>query len=159
MPRSRDEDGRRIRTAKERARPQYVPRDARRHPCSRCHVFADEGALISGLGPEGRFCQACWAEACATFAPRLALGETLDRYYQRKYGITLDEYGVRFLRQKGKCAICLAKPGEEPLAVDHDHATGAVRGLLCRGCNVGLGFFRDETVSLARAIVYLQEST
>lgn len=137
----------------------HLPKGVRRHPCSRCNVFHDKSALITGLGPDGNFCHPCWLEACAAFAPRLAVGETLDRYYQRKYGITLNEYGQRFLRQKGQCAICQTVPsGGEPLAVDHDHATGAVRGLLCRSCNVGLGFFRDQTVSLARAIVYLQES-
>ena len=51
------------------------------------------------------------------------------------------------------CAIC-SIGGK--LHVDHDHATGKIRGLLCRGCNMGLGNFRDSTVYLNRAIEYLK---
>src|SRR5699024_496382 len=59
----------------------------------------------------------------------------------RKYGMTLEEYELRADAQGGRCLIC-AKPGAQ-LLVDHDHETGAVRGLLCHGCNVGLGWFKD----------------
>jgi hypothetical protein len=57
-------------------------------------------------------------------------------------------------RQEGRCPICewpLAKP-----VVDHDHRTGAVRGLLCGPCNRGLGHFRDAPGLCDRAALYLQ---
>lgn len=58
--------------------------------------------------------------------------------------------------QGGICAICLRTCRTYPnLTVDHDHETGEVRGLLCRGCNVLLGHLQDDTGSLKRAISYL----
>lgn len=60
----------------------------------------------------------------------------------RKYGITRDEYDRLLVAQNGRCLIC-NRPGDElkkGLAVDHDHETGAVRGLLCVGCNTKLGW-------------------
>lgn len=138
----------------------FVSRKARRQPCTGCGLFAHDSSLILGLGRAvGRFCEPCWGSIAETYAPREAGGETLDRYYQRTYGITLEEYGQRFLRQGGVCAICNARPTKDgPLAVDHDHTTGAVRGLLCRGCNVGLGCFTDNVAHMGRAIAYLTES-
>ena len=64
--------------------------------------------------------------------------------------------------QRGKCAVCGAKP-EEVLAVDHDHGhcpgrygcEECVRGLVCRKCNMGMGLFEDNPVRLAQAVLYL----
>lgn len=53
------------------------------------------------------------------------------------------------------CPICTKPLGRAH--VDHDHATGKVRALLCHHCNIGLGHFRDDKVALARAIDYLTE--
>lgn len=62
------------------------------------------------------------------------------------------------LTQRGVCAICERPPrGYKNLAVDHDHATGAVRGLLCQTCNAALGSFGDAPRLLQRAIDYLTE--
>ncbi len=79
-----------------------------------------------------------------------------DRYQQNRlqsvYGITLEQYNAM-----GGCAICGATKNKSGyrLHVDHDHATGKVRGKLCEGCNSGLGNFRDDTVRLQNAIEYL----
>lgn len=68
-----------------------------------------------------------------------------DSIIARKYGLTLDEYHAL----GDSCAIC---GSTKRLCVDHDHNTGEVRGLLCNGCNVGLGGFNDNRESLLKAI-------
>lgn len=76
----------------------------------------------------------------------------------RKYGITVDDVRPLFDAQAGACAICQAPFGafaDYGFNIDHCHATGAVRGLLCRGCNHGLGAFRDSEGALGAAIRYL----
>lgn len=72
---------------------------------------------------------------------------------KREYGISLDFYDGMYVAQGGKCAIC-HQPNE--LHVDHDHATGKVRGLLCGPCNRALGQFKDDPTRLRRAAEYLQ---
>lgn len=54
--------------------------------------------------------------------------------------------------QQYTCAICQR---ERKLVVDHDHSNGTVRGLLCDGCNRGLGYFGDDTTRLRMAIDYV----
>lgn len=74
------------------------------------------------------------------------------------YNITPEEYEEMFERQNGCCALCGVEHGttrETRLAVDHDHKTGAVRGLLCPPCNKGLGHFQDNIDVLEAAIAYL----
>lgn len=76
----------------------------------------------------------------------------------RKYGLTAEEYKQLIDKQGGKCAICGANIGNaegDRLYVDHDHATGKVRGLLCTNCNLGLGKFQDSVQLLQKAILYL----
>lgn len=76
----------------------------------------------------------------------------------RKYGLTAEEYKQLIDKQDGKCAICGASIGNtegDRLYVDHDHATGKVRGLLCSNCNLGLGKFQDSVQLLQKAILYL----
>lgn len=76
---------------------------------------------------------------------------------KRKYGITPEQYDLMFKKQNGKCGICdnpfveNNKKGwgskKEP-CVDHDHKTGKVRGILCRGCNLSLSMIEDENFIL-----------
>lgn len=75
-----------------------------------------------------------------------------------RYGITYEEYQQMILQQSEKCVICkvtFAERGMHRVHVDHDHVTGLVRGLLCRGCNMVLHrFVTIET--LQAAITYLE---
>ena len=75
------------------------------------------------------------------------------------YGISEDDYERMFREQEGKCAICSAmEPGHSrtKFCVDHDHKSGAVRGLLCVDCNTTLGKFNDEIERFYKAARYLE---
>lgn len=77
----------------------------------------------------------------------------------RRYGLTVEEYADLLAGQDGCCAICKSPDprtrGRKVFAVDHDHATGAVRGLLCMICNTGIGGLADNPVLVAQALAYL----
>ena len=70
----------------------------------------------------------------------------------------MQEYNSLFLKQNGCCAICKKHQSEFTisLAVDHDHITKKVRGLLCYNCNMGLGRFKDNLDYLNNASKYLK---
>lgn len=81
---------------------------------------------------------------------------------KRRYGIGLKEYQTLFESQKGLCAICLKPPTgihssgrNHVLHVDHSHATGKVRGLLCTACNQALGMFKEDISILEKAKEYI----
>lgn len=74
---------------------------------------------------------------------------------KQKYGLSLEDYNLLLAESEGKCSICKE---EVKLVVDHSHATGKVRGLLCQNCNAGLGMFGDKTGLLKEAIKYLEKS-
>lgn len=79
-------------------------------------------------------------------------------HYKKQYGITVEHYDEMFKKQNGCCAICKEpKLLDRNLAVDHCHNSKKVRGLLCQGCNMGLGFFKDDINLLSKAILYLNE--
>lgn len=76
---------------------------------------------------------------------------------EARYGLTAAQYDALYEYQGGKCYLCKRATGKtRRLSVDHDHATGEVRGLLCRPCNDILGHARDDTLFFERAIRYLQ---
>jgi hypothetical protein len=83
-----------------------------------------------------------------------------------KYGLSIDAYASLLKSQKGRCAVCgtldpqsrngANRPGE--FAVDHDHETGEIRGLLCNPCNTGLGLFKEDPKRLKKAARYLLQT-
>jgi hypothetical protein len=79
---------------------------------------------------------------------------------KRKFGITVEQYKLMFDKQEGKCNICERHQNEfkRALAVDHDHKTGRIRGLLCYKCNQGLGHFNDDINLLLKAIEHLKNN-
>ena len=66
-------------------------------------------------------------------------------------------YNTLLHRQGGVCAICGSAPLERKLAIDHDHQTDKIRGLLCFRCNVAVGFFRDNAELMFCAAEYVND--
>lgn len=79
------------------------------------------------------------------------------------YGLTPEGYAAMLAAQGGRCDMCgTTDPGNKRVGrfyVDHDHATGANRGLLCHQCNAMLGYARDRRERLEQAITYLAKWT
>lgn len=73
---------------------------------------------------------------------------------RKRYGIGESVVQRRIERQRGVCLVCRAAPA---VHVDHDHSTGAIRGILCPPCNTGMGQFRDDPTVLRRAAEYLEK--
>lgn len=84
-------------------------------------------------------------------------GKIKDITRRHLFGMEPSEYQALLTLQKGCCALCLDKL--QVPNVDHCHNTGVTRGLLCRGCNLGLGNFKDSSVVLRRAVRYLEKQT
>lgn len=150
--------------------------------CSRCGVEKDIDSFRLPKTSNGKpnvngvrqsQCRPCNSENAQDWTRRnperrLTYKRTYDPSYHRArklmktYGISLDDYEYMLDRQGGVCAICsqpetVAYGGGEGkfLQVDHCHATGLIRGLLCGCCNRGIGMFDDEMKFLPYAIVYL----
>ena len=139
-------------------------RDGHRNECKRCNL--DAKAARHRANPEpARERAKRWAQenpdrVAAHQAEYRATGRkrVIDRRYQlkRKYGITPEHYDALLAEQDGGCAICGRAPRDDiALHVDHDHATGAIRGLLCFRCNNALGDFDDDHDRLGAALTYL----
>jgi Recombination endonuclease VII len=71
-------------------------------------------------------------------------GKDREYHLRRKFGLTPAEYEQRLAAQERGCAVCGDPPGSTSLHIDHDHGTGANRGLLCMRCNNALGLFREQ---------------
>lgn len=99
--------------------------------------------------------KACGRWECLAMLQRL-------RKVKHKYGLSAEEYFALVERADGRCESCGEPPATEggghqtELHVDHDHATGRVRGLLCHGCNLAIGNLRDDPVKARAAATYLE---
>lgn len=78
--------------------------------------------------------------------------------YARRYKISIEQYDAMFEQQNNQCAICGDSAGYKGkrLAVDHNHETGEIRGLLCDRCNLVLGKVKDNPDLLAEMVAYLK---
>ena len=70
---------------------------------------------------------------------------------------TFTEIDAIYRNANGLCEICGAKRGKRNHALDHCHASGKLRGILCTACNQGLGHFKDDIARMELAIAYLRK--
>lgn len=115
---------------------------------------------ILAQSPEGQ----TWCAGCQSFRDLVdfAKGATKCRpcssakahatRIEKTYGLTTDQYDLLLAAQGGRCAICRARPRSKRLAVDHDHKSGAVRGLLCSRCNHDLMGSAWDSLALVVAL-------
>lgn len=128
--------------------------------CTRCGVTKPLAEFPRDRSrPTGRH-QRCKPCDAARHADDRAKNPERERsnYLRRNFGITVEQYEQMLQRQDGTCAICHEPPKNQALAVDHDHTTGQVRGLLCRRCNQLLGSAHDDAALLRSAADYIEKS-
>jgi Recombination endonuclease VII len=118
---------------------------------------------VHATSPQGRRlrCQYCTREYQKNYRkkhPDRVAAHERSKNLRKYYNLHPEQYEVLKEWSNGGCAICGAKNGREGyrLFVDHDHATGKVRALLCNDCNLGLGAFKDRVDLLKIAIAYLE---
>lgn len=75
-----------------------------------------------------------------------------------RHGITVEEFWTLYEEQDGTCPVCDTAIEAEDSAIDHNHETGMVRGILCKNCNRGLGLLGDSPDTMARAAQYLNRN-
>ena len=112
----------------------------------------DCGSTSRALKAPGPRCATCQR------ARKKALSEaSWTRGIMARYGLTPEQYWALYEAQGGVCYICERATGKvRRLAVDHDHATGYVRGLLCKPCNSVLAHLRDDVLAAYRLSMYLR---
>lgn len=107
-----------------------------------------------------------WCAGCQSFVPLFycsgsrcvacARQAAHESRVEKTYGITPEQYEEIFARQGRRCGICRAKPASIRFAVDHDHQSGEVRGILCKRCNHDLlGGAHDSIDLMWAAMKYL----
>lgn len=130
--------------------------------CNHCETLKDRSKFNAATGKAGgraAFCKSCNSERWKA-SPR----EVRAKSKLRQYRLTPEEYDAMLSRQNGLCAICnqpeTDRAGRETmrsLAVDHNHATGVVRELLCGKCNRAIGSMLEDPVRLRAAADYLDK--
>jgi hypothetical protein len=146
--------------------------------CKICKKYKD----ISNFQPKGYQCKECRAEKQRNYwaalpyeikKSRQAKSESQKKYAEknpekikfmsrkselkRKFNITIEDYENMLKVQNNVCAICENKCSTgNNLAVDHDHKSGQVRGLLCKNCNTSIGLLKENSDTLKKAINYLE---
>lgn len=109
---------------------------AGRQWCAGCQSWRDDADFAKG------------SSKCRPCASAVAHASMLARVYK----LTAEQYDELFALQGGRCAICRARPKSKRLAVDHDHTSGYVRGLLCSRCNHDLMGSAWDSMAMALAL-------
>jgi len=118
--------------------PPHVKRCAR---CRELKLLSQFHQLSQQSGGHNPYCKDCRKVMNA------------DTHIKRTYGLSRVQLDALIEAQGGRCAICESNPA---VHVDHDHATGKIRGVLCFTCNVALGQLKDDVTLFRKAIDYLE---
>lgn len=116
--------------------------------CSRCHLQKSLDEFYekkSGTGTHYSQCKPCVKD------------QVLESHRRREYGLDTNAWESLFNSQGRVCAICGTDDPQGVWHTDHCHITDETRGILCKHCNLGLGYFRDDESSLRSALQYLQQ--
>jgi Recombination endonuclease VII len=126
--------------------------------CNDCHDYRPLAEFPRNVARFDGFMTYCRMHHNKRVVESRELVHGSSRHYHlvRRYGIGAAEVEAMISRQAGACLICLRSLGDKA-HVDHDHETGAVRGMLCFNCNGGLGQFGDDPDLLRRAAEYLDD--
>jgi hypothetical protein len=119
--------------------------------CKVCQEWKDESLFYSHANTADKLQPRC--KECRS-----------DNARFENYGITRDQYSRMLNEQRNRCAICKTLSVGKDFAVDHDHSCcpgrkscgNCIRGLLCNGCNLAIGYMRDDPERLTNASEYLR---
>ncbi len=114
--------------------------------CKKCNTQKLETEFYKKDRKTGRLDSTC--KACR-----------ISEHREKTLGVTDKDYWDMYTKQKGRCGIChrrIYSKRYKNFCVDHDHATGRIRGLLCHNCNRALGMLRDDPIALMRAIAWVE---
>lgn len=131
--------------------------------CARCKVQKPEEEFYANPKNTGRNGRHSYCKECMRSYFKGRFDSEKDYWYRikKRHGVTQHEYETMLDEQDGVCALCGASPEDDGrtkrLAVDHDAKTGRVRGLLCKRCNMGIGYFDDDSGRLADAGRYVTQ--
>lgn len=122
------------------------------------HCFSCSVVFLAKPPYTKKYCSVCFTERRRRRHEeykKTPLGSTA--HARSKYNLSLDE--VETLNSVSNCAICDRYFDTDVVrAIDHDHSTGRVRGVLCKQCNTALGGFKDSTELINKAILYLRNA-
>jgi hypothetical protein len=131
--------------------------------CTTCEIpkprsrFNKSKTKLNGLQSRCKDCKNKFHGSRSPHTTKYYDGYHVPYNFEYKYGITFDQYMQMLEDQNGVCRLCKGtNPSGRRLAVDHNHETGEVRGLLCSNCNTALGLLKDNPVLLEAAIAYLR---
>lgn len=127
--------------------------------CARCKATLPADQFQRGeAGGLHSWCKPCIREYARLrrLAPEMLQRERETRWRAQGIDATWDDYQRMIIAQGGACAICRRREPDRTFAIDHDHATGKPRGVLCLQCNSGIGMLEDSPEFLRRALEYLE---
>ncbi len=139
----------------------FLNQDNETRVCRTCGYF---GNIKNFHSDKGYKCKECHRRDCREYQ-KINTGSVQSARRAKRagkleaqYGFTDLQYETMLIKQNYVCAVCLASPRSgKKLSVDHDHDSGEIRGLLCHGCNVAIGFARDDPRRLRLLAQYLDK--